>query len=78
MLDESGRTLDQTLARLKKAGVLERPAHGVYAFSHSRHLVPTTVEPIARNLSRVELTYESRESALSRHSASSRRYPSTD
>ena len=67
VLDESGRTLDQTLARLKKAGVLERPAHGVYAFAHSRHLGPTTIEHIARNLRRGELTYESLESALSRH-----------
>lgn len=67
VLDESGRTLDQTLARLVKAGVLERPAHGVYLFAHSRNIGPTTIEHIARNLRRGELTYESLESALSHH-----------
>ena len=47
VLDESGRTLDQTLARLKKAGVLERPAHGgeyrtpygVIEFTHTKQPV---------------------------------------
>ena len=63
VLDESGRTLDQTLARLVKAGVLERPAHGVYLFAHSRNTGPATIEHIARNLRRGELTYESLESA---------------
>lgn len=67
VLDESGRTLDQTLARLVNAGVLERPAHGVYLLAHSRNLGPATIEHIARNLRRGELTYESLESALSRH-----------
>ena len=67
VLDESGRTLDQTLVRLVKAGVLERPAHGVYLFARSRNIGPATVEHIARNLRRGELTYESLESALSRH-----------
>lgn len=65
VLGESGRTLDQTLARLVKAGVLERPAHGVYLFAHSRNTGPATIEHIARNLRRGELTYESLESALS-------------
>ena len=67
VLDESGRTLDQTLARLVKAGVLERPAHGVYLFAHSRNLGSATIELIARNLRRGELTFESLESALSQH-----------
>ena len=39
----------------------------MYVFAHSRHLGPTTIEHIARNLRRGELTYESLESALSRH-----------
>lgn len=68
ILDESGRMLDQTLARLVRAGVLERPAHGVYLFAYSRNIGPVTIEHIARNLRRGELTYESLESALSLHS----------
>ena len=40
VLDESGRTLDQTLARLVKAGVLERPAHGVYLLRTAGTRVP--------------------------------------
>lgn len=67
VLDESGGTLDQTLARLVKAGVLERPAHGVYLYAYSRNLNPITIEHIARNLRRGEITYESLESALSLH-----------
>jgi len=62
---ESGRTLDQTLVRLVKSGVLERPTSGVYLFSLSRHIGSTTIEHIARNLRRGEFTYESLESALS-------------
>lgn len=67
VLGESGRTFDQTLARLVKAGILERPAHGVYLYAHSRNLGTATIEHIARNLRRGELTYESLESALSRY-----------
>lgn len=67
VLGESGGRLNQTLARLAKAGVLERPAHGVYLYTYSRHIGPVTIEHIARNLRRGELTYESLESALSRH-----------
>lgn len=65
--DESARTLDQTLARLVRSGMLERAAHGVYVFAYSRNIGPATIESIARNLRRGELTYESLESALSRY-----------
>ncbi len=65
VLSESGRTLDQTLQRLVKARVLERPAHGVYLYAHSSHIGPATIEHIARNLRRGAITYESLESALS-------------
>lgn len=67
LFEESGPKLDQTLTRLVKSGVLERPAHGIYLFAHSKHLGPTTIDYIARNLRRGELTYESLESALSRY-----------
>lgn len=65
LFGESGAKLDQTLARLTKAGVLERAAYGVYVFAASRHLGVLTIEDIARNLRRGDLTYESLESALS-------------
>lgn len=67
VLDEQGHTLDQTLRRLVSAGILERPAHGIYVFSLSKHIGPETIEHIARNLRRGELSYESLESALSRY-----------
>ncbi|MEG0476087.1 MAG: DUF6088 family protein [Raoultibacter sp.] len=65
VFDEYGRTLDQTLVRLTKNGMLERVARGVYVFAMSRHIGFATVEHIARNLRRGELTYETLESALS-------------
>lgn len=67
VFDESDSRLDQTLARLVKAGVLIKPAHSVYVYAHSRNIGPITIEHIARNLRRGELTYESLESALSRY-----------
>ncbi|MCL2324684.1 MAG: DUF6088 family protein [Actinomycetia bacterium] len=67
IFDETGRTLDQTLARLVKNGILERVAHGVYLYAHSRHIGYATIEHIARNLRRGEITYESLESALSQY-----------
>jgi len=67
ILGEGGKTLDQTLSRLVKAGLLVRAAHGVYLYSHSAHIGPATIEDIARNLRRGEITYESLESALSQY-----------
>lgn len=65
LFDEQGKTLDQTLARLVKTGLLERVAQGIYVFTLSAHNGTNTIEHIARNLRRGELTYESLESALS-------------
>lgn len=65
-LGENGGTLDQTIARLVKAGILERAAHGVYVFTASAHIGGTTIEHVARNLRRGEHTFESLESALSK------------
>ena len=67
ILNESGKTLDQTLSRLVKTELLQRVAHGVYLYNHSAHIGPTTIEDIARNLRRGELTFESLESALSQY-----------
>lgn len=67
VFEEQGRKLDQTLVRLISAGILERPAYGIYIFSTSRHIGASTIEHIARNLRRGELNYESLESALSQY-----------
>ena len=67
VLDEDGKTLDQTLKRLVNAGVLDKPAHGVYLYAFSKHIGPYTIGYIARNLRRGEITFESLESALSRY-----------
>lgn len=69
LLNERGKTLDQTLTRLVRQGILQRPAHGIYLFASSAHIAPTTIEYIARNLRRGEFTYESLESALSQWGA---------
>lgn len=65
IFNEQGKTLDQTLARLVKSGILERPAHGIYVFAASSSNAANILELIARNLRRGEFTYESLESALS-------------
>lgn len=65
VFNEDSRTLDQTLQRLVTAEILERPAHGIYVFAASRHIGPVTIEYIARNLRRGDITFESLESALS-------------
>ena len=62
---ESGQTLDSTITRLVKSGILERPAHGVYVYTLSTHSGSHTLELIARQLRRGEMVYESLESALS-------------
>ena len=67
ILNESGKTLDQTLTRLVKVKLLQRVAHGIYLFCHSAHIGSSTLEDIARNLRRGELTFESLESALSQY-----------
>lgn len=68
ILSERGVTFNATLNRLLKAGIVMRPAHGVYAYGLSAHIGDEgTLDLIARNLRRGELTYESLESALSQY-----------
>jgi hypothetical protein len=67
VIDESGKTLDQTISRLVEAGVLQRVAQGVYLYSYSAHIGATTIEDIARNLRRGDFVFESLESALSQY-----------
>jgi len=65
ILDESGKTLDQTLRRLVAAGLLERVAHGVYVYALSAHLGVPALDEVALALRRGEYVFESYESALS-------------
>lgn len=67
LFDERGARLDQTLRRLVDAGILQRPAHGIYLYALSGHIGSDTIELVARNLRRGDLVYESLESALSEY-----------
>jgi predicted transcriptional regulator of viral defense system len=65
IIQEPQHTFDATISRLVQAGILERAAHGIYVYALSRHADGNTLDLIARNLRRGEITYESYESALS-------------
>ena len=65
LFGETENTLNQTIQRLTKAGIIERAAHGVYMYTLSINIGEGTLDSIARNLRRGEITYESYESALS-------------
>lgn len=64
--EDSTRSLNDSLARFVKSGVLERIAKGVYVYGLSRHKnTSKTIEYIAIALRRGEYNYISLESALS-------------
>ncbi|WP_394172377.1 type IV toxin-antitoxin system AbiEi family antitoxin [Thalassotalea litorea] len=64
--EDSPRALNDSLARLVKTGVLERPARGVYVYGLSKNKNSSmTIELIAIALRRGEYNYVSLESALS-------------
>lgn len=64
LIREPEETFNDTLDRLVKAGILERPARNVYVYPLGKRY-GDTLDLIARTLRRGELTYESLESALS-------------
>lgn len=64
---EQGRTLEATIQRLTKAGIIERATKGVYVFNLSKHKGADTLELVARALRRGEFSYVSLESALSEY-----------
>lgn len=64
--EDSPRSLNDSLARLVKTGLLERPARGVYVYGLSKNKnTSKTIELIATALRRGEYNYVSLESALS-------------
>jgi len=63
--DATGATLNKTLIRLVRAGVLLRAAWGVYVYAQSSHIDGYTIEMIAEALRRTEYNFVSLESALS-------------
>ncbi|MBT1162190.1 hypothetical protein [Bifidobacterium sp. SO1] len=65
LFNDTADTFNLSLRRLTKAGILKRVAHGVYLYSFSHNIGEETLDLIARNLRRGEITYESLESALS-------------
>lgn len=65
LFGERSDTLNSTLRRLLKAGILVRAAHNVYVYAYTAHAGAATLDLIARALRRGELVYESLESALS-------------
>ncbi len=65
--DDIVETFKQSLPRLIKVGVLERPCKGIYVFLLSRHRGGYTIEYIAKSLRRGEYNYISLESALSEY-----------
>jgi len=65
LLNEPADSLNKTLERLVKAGVLVRASRGVFVFGYSEHLGVYILEEIAQTLRRYEYNYLSLESALS-------------
>ena len=63
--EPSAHTVNQTIARLVKTGILIHAAHGVYIYAYSRHLDSNTLARIALALRRGHYVFESLESALS-------------
>ncbi len=66
-LHDKPRTLDQSLNRLVKSGLLVRASRGVYVNANSQNKDGYTIEHIAKILRRGEYNYVSLESALSEY-----------
>lgn len=67
--EDSAKTLKEGLARLVRAGMLQRVCRGVYLFLLARGRDGYTIERIAKALRRGEYNYVSNESALSEYGA---------
>jgi len=67
--EDSQKTLKAGVARLVRAGLLQRVCRGVYLFPLARSRDSHTVERIAKALRRGEYNYLSNESALSEYGA---------
>ena len=67
--EEGHRTLQESVNRLVKAGILERVCRGVYVYAYSNNKGNNLIEQIAKALRRGEYNYVSLESALSEYGA---------
>lgn len=68
-LEDSQKTLQEGINRLRKHGILEGVARGIYCYALSRTPDPHLLEKIARAMRRGEYNYISLESALSEYGA---------
>ncbi|CAM3952599.1 type IV toxin-antitoxin system AbiEi family antitoxin domain-containing protein [Vreelandella rituensis] len=67
--EDSPKTLQEGVNRLRRQGVLEGVARGIYCYAFSRTSDPHRLERIARTMRRGEYNYVSLESALSEYGA---------
>jgi len=67
--EDAPKTLKEGVARLVRAGLLQRVCRGVYLYPYARTRDSYTVERIARTLRRGHYSYVSNESALSEYGA---------
>lgn len=65
--EDQPKTLEKSINRLIKSGVLERLTKGLYLFSYAKNKAPYFIESIALMLRRYEYSYVSLESALSEY-----------
>lgn len=67
--DQKPKTLQESLNRLVRDGILERPCRGIYIFAFANSRDNYVIENIARSLRRGKYNYVSLESALSEYGA---------
>lgn len=67
--EDAPKTLQEGVARLVRAGLLQRVCRGVYLYPYARTRDSHTVERIARALRRGHYSYVSNESALAEYGA---------
>lgn len=67
--EDNPKTLQEGLNRLRKQGILEGVARGIYCYALSRYPDAYRLEGIARAMRRGEYSYVSLESALSEYGA---------
>ena len=67
--EDSPKTLQEGINRLRRHGLLEAASRGVYVYKLSRHRDAHLLERIAKTMRRGEYSYVSLESALSEYGA---------
>lgn len=67
--EDSPKTLQESIGRLRRFGVLEGVLRGIYVYAQSRRTKADRLEEIAKAMRRGEYSYVSLESALSAYGA---------